>query len=209
MPFAENVKLNSIIAVKPALDIETGNDGVVAYQSAHLDGAESEFVVRWRHSCQGHPLVIEEVRRILLEHLRASLNESGIGFRFGGELVQDEIAELKEKASRLRRRLRDRRNQKNYNRNGGRRKRAPMNQRVASVLRSLSCFAARNDFGLSAERPERRPPWRSRAKAATEGSVPWLRLRRCMTGATNHAGPFAAARTSKQPETQHHKERQV
>jgi hypothetical protein len=29
----------------------------------------SEFVVRSGHSCQQHPLVIEEVRRILLAHL--------------------------------------------------------------------------------------------------------------------------------------------
>ena len=33
------------------------------------DGMESEFIVRSGHSCQGHPFTIEEVRRILLEHL--------------------------------------------------------------------------------------------------------------------------------------------
>jgi len=26
------------------------------------------LVVRWNHSCQGQPEVIEEIRRILLEH---------------------------------------------------------------------------------------------------------------------------------------------
>ena len=47
---------------------EKGDDGVVAYQSAHFDEAMSELVVRWNHSVQGHPAAIEEVRRILLEH---------------------------------------------------------------------------------------------------------------------------------------------
>lgn len=70
MPFNPDVKLNSIIAVKPGMDIATGNDGVVAYQSAHLEGVESEYVVRFSHSCQDQPLTIEEVRRILLLHAR-------------------------------------------------------------------------------------------------------------------------------------------
>jgi hypothetical protein len=47
-----------------------GDDGVVKYSSAHLAGVESELVVRSGHSCQGNPATIEEVRRILLEHLR-------------------------------------------------------------------------------------------------------------------------------------------
>jgi len=34
-----------------------------------VDYAESEFIVRSGHSCQGNPLTIEEVRRILLENL--------------------------------------------------------------------------------------------------------------------------------------------
>ena len=44
---------------------EQWNDGVVQYSSAHLDGMESEFIVHAGHSCQGNPLTIEEVRRIL------------------------------------------------------------------------------------------------------------------------------------------------
>ncbi len=47
-----------------------GDDGVVKYTSAHVDYVESEFLVRHGHSCQSHPLVIEEVRRILLAHLK-------------------------------------------------------------------------------------------------------------------------------------------
>jgi pimeloyl-ACP methyl ester carboxylesterase len=69
IPLAPGVTGHSIIAVLPGMEIKTGNDGVVEYQSAHLDGMASEFIVRSGHSCQGHPLVIEEVRRILMEHL--------------------------------------------------------------------------------------------------------------------------------------------
>ncbi len=66
-PFGPDIKINSIIAVVPGMDIPTGNDTVVEYKSAHLDNAESEFVVRWDHSCVAHPQVVEEMRRILLQ----------------------------------------------------------------------------------------------------------------------------------------------
>ena len=46
-----------------------GTDGIVAYQSAHLDGAESELVILSGHDVQKQPAAIKEVRRILLEHL--------------------------------------------------------------------------------------------------------------------------------------------
>jgi len=48
------------------------NDGVVAYDSVHIDGVASELVVDSPHSCQSNPHTIEEVRRILLEHLGGS-----------------------------------------------------------------------------------------------------------------------------------------
>jgi pimeloyl-ACP methyl ester carboxylesterase len=66
------VPAHSIIAVEGDGPKEEGDDGVVAYKSAHIDEAVSEFVVRWNHSCQGQPEVIEEVKRILFEHLAAS-----------------------------------------------------------------------------------------------------------------------------------------
>ena len=69
IPIAPDVKRHSIIAVKGQGDPTTLNVGVVAYRSAHLDDADSEFVVRSGHSCQAHPLTINEIRRILLEHL--------------------------------------------------------------------------------------------------------------------------------------------
>jgi pimeloyl-ACP methyl ester carboxylesterase len=75
LPVVPGVKANSIIAVEGDGDYHTGNDGVVEYTSAHLEGVESEFIVRSGHSCQDNPLTIEEVRRILLKHL-AALSEA-------------------------------------------------------------------------------------------------------------------------------------
>ncbi len=63
------IPAHSIIAVDGDGPKDEGDDGVVAYRSAHIDEAVSEKVVRWNHSCQGQPEVVGEVRRILLEHL--------------------------------------------------------------------------------------------------------------------------------------------
>jgi len=68
VPVSPEVAAHSIISVDGDGPVETGNDGVVAYESAHIDGVESELVVRSPHSCQGNPHTIEEVRRILLLH---------------------------------------------------------------------------------------------------------------------------------------------
>lgn len=67
-PIAPGVMVNSIIPVKGDGPVAEGNDGVVEYKSAHIDGVESEFVVRSGHSTQATPQTIEEVRRILYEH---------------------------------------------------------------------------------------------------------------------------------------------
>jgi pimeloyl-ACP methyl ester carboxylesterase len=72
IPVVPGVRVNSIVAVKgegPPYD--DGDDGVVQYRSAHLDGVESELVVDSEHSVQGNPVAIEEIRRILLEHAAA------------------------------------------------------------------------------------------------------------------------------------------
>jgi len=50
-----------------------GGDGVVPYDSAHLDGASSELIFQGGHLCQDHPEIIQECRRILLEHISATL----------------------------------------------------------------------------------------------------------------------------------------
>jgi len=69
IPTAPGVTAHSIIAVKGSGDYHDGNDGVVEYKSAHIDYAKSEFIVRSGHSCQDKPPTIEEVRRILYEHV--------------------------------------------------------------------------------------------------------------------------------------------
>ena len=69
LPIAPGVHANSIIAVNGDGPAEVGNDGVVTYHSAHIDGVESELVVRSSHSTQGTPATIEEVRRILYLNL--------------------------------------------------------------------------------------------------------------------------------------------
>jgi hypothetical protein len=71
IPVPSRIPAHSIIAVEGDGPNEEGDDGVVDYRSAHIDEAVSERVVRWDHSCQGQPEVIEEIRRILLEHAAA------------------------------------------------------------------------------------------------------------------------------------------
>jgi len=72
IPLAPGVLGHSIIAVKTDGDPKLGNDGVVEYSSAHLDGMASELIVNSGHSSQLNPLAIDEVRRILVENLAAS-----------------------------------------------------------------------------------------------------------------------------------------
>ena len=75
LTFSEEITLHSIVAVSPGDEpLEEGNDGVVAYSSAHLEQADSELVVRHGHSCQGEPATIIELRRILKGHLAAALS---------------------------------------------------------------------------------------------------------------------------------------
>jgi pimeloyl-ACP methyl ester carboxylesterase len=71
IPLAPGVKGHSIIAVQGNGDYHRGKDGLVSYESAHVDYVESEFIVRSFHSCQDKPPTIEEVRRILHEHLKS------------------------------------------------------------------------------------------------------------------------------------------
>jgi hypothetical protein len=68
-PIAPGVSTHSIIAVRGTGDLLRLNDGVVRYESAHLEGVGSEKVVQSSHSMQAQPETILEVRRILREHL--------------------------------------------------------------------------------------------------------------------------------------------
>jgi pimeloyl-ACP methyl ester carboxylesterase len=67
IPVAPGVHAHSIIAVKGGPN-PNGSDGVVRYESAHVEGVESEYIVNSSHSAQGLPETIEEIRRILLLH---------------------------------------------------------------------------------------------------------------------------------------------
>jgi len=70
LPITDGVTAHSIIAVEGDGPVKEGGDGVVKYVSAHIDGVESERVVRSSHSVQGNPETIQEVKRILIEHVR-------------------------------------------------------------------------------------------------------------------------------------------
>ena len=69
IPVSPRIAAHSIIAVEGDGPVETGDDGVVSYQSAHIPEARSELVVRSGHSVQSDPHTVTEVRRILLLHL--------------------------------------------------------------------------------------------------------------------------------------------
>ena len=79
IPVAPGIKAHSIIAIQGDDQPPKGADGVVGYTSAHVDYAESEFIVRSGHSCQGNPLTIEEIRRILIENLGNVAVPAGVG----------------------------------------------------------------------------------------------------------------------------------
>jgi len=72
IPVSPGVAAHSIIAVEGDGPVETGDDGVVSYQSAHIPKARSELVIRSGHSVQSDPRTVREVRRILLLHLAAA-----------------------------------------------------------------------------------------------------------------------------------------
>jgi len=70
-PIPPWVTTHSIIAVRGIGPPQGLSDGVVKYESAHLDGVASEKIVRSNHSAQDKPETIEEVRRILREIVSA------------------------------------------------------------------------------------------------------------------------------------------
>ena len=69
LPIDPAIKAHSIIAVQGGPPFIGKTDGVVAYESAHIDGVESEAVINSGHSTQSHPDTTIEVRRILREHI--------------------------------------------------------------------------------------------------------------------------------------------
>jgi hypothetical protein len=70
IPVAPGIHAHSIIPTLQDGPLDSRNDGVVEYKSAHIDGVDSEAVIEHSdHSTQSNPLTVREVRRILLEHL--------------------------------------------------------------------------------------------------------------------------------------------
>ena len=70
IPVSPAIKAHSIVSIEGDDQPPRGGDGVVKYVSAHVDYVESEFIVRSYHTCLSQPATIEEVRRILHEHLK-------------------------------------------------------------------------------------------------------------------------------------------
>lgn len=64
-----NVPRHSIIARVAPVPLPTSTDGVVPYDSSHLDGVVSEKVVLGSHTCLDQADVIDELKRILYEHV--------------------------------------------------------------------------------------------------------------------------------------------
>ena len=71
IPIADGVVANSIVGVDGGGLPAEGGDGVVKYSSAHIEGVESEKIVNSPHSMQGNPETIQEVKRILIEHINS------------------------------------------------------------------------------------------------------------------------------------------
>ena len=64
------VPYHSIIGRKSGPLVPGGSDGLVPYSSSHLNGAQSELIVRSGHGVQETQTGICEIRRILLLHLK-------------------------------------------------------------------------------------------------------------------------------------------
>lgn len=63
------IPFHSIIGDQGRGDTPDSSDGVVAYRSSHVDGAQSELIVPADHTAHAHPQALLEIRRILRLHL--------------------------------------------------------------------------------------------------------------------------------------------
>ena len=67
------VTFHSIIGYEQPEGKENTTDGVVPYKSSHFEAAATEVMVQSHHGVQANPYAIQEVHRILLEHVGISL----------------------------------------------------------------------------------------------------------------------------------------
>jgi hypothetical protein len=63
------IPFHSIIGDQGLGNTPDSSDGVVAYHSSHVDGAQSELIVPADHTAHSHPQALLEIRRILRLHL--------------------------------------------------------------------------------------------------------------------------------------------
>lgn len=66
---APTIPFHSIIGDQGLGNTPDSSDGVVAYRSSHVDGAQSELIVPADHTAQAHPQAQLEIRRILRLHV--------------------------------------------------------------------------------------------------------------------------------------------
>jgi pimeloyl-ACP methyl ester carboxylesterase len=66
---ASSIPFHSIIGDRGRGDTPESSDGVVAYRSSHVDGAQSELIVPADHTAHAHPQALLEIRRILRLHV--------------------------------------------------------------------------------------------------------------------------------------------
>ncbi|MHC4525224.1 MAG: esterase/lipase family protein [Planctomycetota bacterium] len=72
VPVRDDIPYHSIIGIQNAKTGPGSSDGVVPYESSHIDFAVSECLVASDHAAPKHPDAIDEVKRILLLHLESN-----------------------------------------------------------------------------------------------------------------------------------------
>jgi len=70
LPLSKNIIFHSIMGDKNHGDMQNSSDGVVPYWSSHVEPVASELIVPSNHSVPGNPQASEEIKRILLLHLK-------------------------------------------------------------------------------------------------------------------------------------------
>jgi pimeloyl-ACP methyl ester carboxylesterase len=66
---SSSIPFHSIIGDRGRGDTPESSDGVVAYNSSHVEGAQSELIVPADHTAHAHPQALLEIRRILRLHV--------------------------------------------------------------------------------------------------------------------------------------------
>ena len=69
LPIDPGIIYHSIIGDRGRGDTPDSSDGLVPFWSSHLEGAASEWIIPSGHGTHKHPQGVEELRRILYEHL--------------------------------------------------------------------------------------------------------------------------------------------